>query len=269
MTFDRFMKEFFAEELKDFPNTVYKNDCWYSFTPQGVMHQVFVLKRSRGSIWLEYASYALISELLVHPGNEIKKVILGGRPRNVADLEYKSRYLETNLPRRYTKINEAENVQYLRALIREIIMPYFSTISVIKDLYLQCCRKGASVAVEYAGKGPVPPPAFSFASMKQACDICAYLKKSEQGLLWIQQAREHDLCYYKSQYNPAFIGTENYRDMIQQCQNEYQKEEHFLHLCAARQREGLREAFAQNSAKISEILKINPEFDMDFIFPEK
>ena len=34
MTFDRFMKEFFAEELKDFPNTVYKNDCWYSFTPQ-------------------------------------------------------------------------------------------------------------------------------------------------------------------------------------------------------------------------------------------
>ena len=50
MTFDRFMKEFLAEEFKDFPNTVYKYDCWYSFTPQGVMHQVFVFHSRSGGI---------------------------------------------------------------------------------------------------------------------------------------------------------------------------------------------------------------------------
>lgn len=87
MTFDRFMKEFFAEELKEFPNTVYKNDCWYSFTPQGLMYQVFVLRDRCGAVSLEYGITPLIAPLDSIAGNSMKKLVFG-RPSNKATFDH-------------------------------------------------------------------------------------------------------------------------------------------------------------------------------------
>lgn len=144
MTFDRFMKEFFAEELKEFPNTVYKNDCWYSFTPQGLMQQIFVLRDKHGVASLYYDSFPLIAPTGPIAGNSMKKLVFG-RPSNKATFDHMNLHPQNDYSYydfRTGAVEEPRSVKILRELLSEVIIPYFRSIQTIQEIYTcaKVCR---------------------------------------------------------------------------------------------------------------------------------
>lgn len=266
MTFDRFMKEFFTEELKDFPNTVYKNDCWYSFTPQGLIHQIFVLRSQTGQISFTYGTRALVAPLWVVPGNSMKKEVL--------DRPYKKPWTDFNF--RGPTIQEPESVKALHKMVAEFIIPdlrIFTTIQSLYDYYLKYANRRRESHYEvYGTDTSIYEHPYHYFYYREAAYVFSYLHKVQEGLDGIQKLREvsvigarGDLETWKSM---GYWDEQNYQQQIEECMQRDESGRQFLLLPEEEQQRRLREIFEENRVKIRDLLKIDPKFDVDFIFPE-
>lgn len=284
MTFDRFIKQLFAEELSGFPNTVYKNDCWYSFTPQGIMHQVFVFRSHLGaSIELYYGSSPLVAPLKAEPGNSMKKLVFE-RPEYMGRVDYARRHPEIEdgfysdlLFIRVGTAQEPQKVDILRAIIKEVIIPYFHLTSSIPDLYRECINKAAQQLKEDCVVNGFDVTPYIHFSHKfrggEGAYALSYLHKQIDGLVGILKRRTCVLervrrsnAYWEERGDSN--ENLNFHETLNRYISIYKDEEHLLLLPEQEQQQKLREIFEENRAKIHDLLRIAPEFDMDFIFPE-
>lgn len=279
MTFDRFMKEFFAEELKEFPNTVYKNDCWYSFTSQGLMYQVFVLCNRSGAVSLEYGITPLIAPLGTIAGNSMKKLIFG-RPSNRATFDHMNLRPQNDYSYydfRTGAVEEPRSVKILRELLSEVIIPNFRSIQTIQEIYTHA-QKCAEHRIKnedclFEGVLDQKPYVGPWLYMGKSAYIYSYLKMPQEGLNGIHKMREWYIAMqqytYRTYYPQISTATDpKYQEKLKTCQNINRDGELFLLLPEEEQQRRLREIFEENRVKIRDLLKIEPEFDMDFIFPE-
>ena len=267
MTFDRFMKEFFAEELKDFPNTVYKNDCWYSFTPQGLIHQIFVLRSWTGQLSFTYGTRALVAPLWVVPGNSMKKEVL--------DRPCKNPWRDFNF--RGPTIQEPESVKALHKMVAEFIVPdlrIFTTIQSLYDYYLKYANRRRESHYEvYGTDTSIYEHPYHYFYYREAAYVFSYLHKVQEGLDGIQKLREVSVIGARG--NLEMWKSMGHRDeqlfqqQIEECMQRDESGRQFLLLPEEEQQRRLREIFEENRVKIRDLLKIDPKFDMDFIFPEK
>ena len=60
-----------------------------------------------------------------------------------------------------------------------------------------------------------------------------------------------------------------FQQQIEECMQRDESGRQFLLLPEEEQQRKLREIFEENRVKIRDLLKIDPKFDLDFIFPEK
>ena len=269
MTFDCFMRQFFAEELKDFPNTVYKNDCWYSFTPQGVMHQIFVLRSQSGRLSFTYGTRALIAPLWKESGNSMKKEVLLRPWRNPwTDFDFRRPTIQT-----------PESVKALQKMLTESIVPDFRIFTTIQSLYDQALkfskRRRESHYEVYGMDASIYEHPYHYFNYKEAAYVFAYLHRAQEGLDGIQKMRE--LLLLESRGNYESLKAEGHSD--EQLYQAHQEQlnarvqwdepgRQFLLLPEPEQQRKLREIFEENRVKIRDLLKIDPKFDVDFIFPE-
>ena len=282
MTFDRFMKEFLAEEFKDFPNTVYKNDCWYSFTPQGLMQQIFVLRDKHGVASLYYDSFPLIAPTGPIAGNSMKKCILG-RPRYMAAAEYMKLHPENNEAAygfRVSTVAKENKANILHAMLSEVIKPYFKAVRTVQELqqYCQKCVEDYKKTPHlYLGKLDLTPYAGTWLftrSEKQYPCVYSYLEKPQDGIEEIKRQRASHIAIAQCSYqihksNIPEKADAIYQNVVKIYGSINKDYEQFLLLPIVEQRKQLRTNFEDNRVKIRDLLKIEPEFDMDFIFPEK
>lgn len=281
MTFDRFMRQFFAEELKEFPNTVYKNDCWYSFTPQGLMYQVFVLRDRCGAVSLEYGITPLIAPLDSIAGNSMKKLVFG-RPSNKATFDHMNLHPQNDYSYydfRTGAVEEPRSVKILRELLSEVIIPYFRSIQTIQEIYTHaqkcaehriknedCLFEGVLDQKPYVGP-------WLYIGYRAGTYICAYLRNAQEGLAGVRKIRGWYIAMHRYTYQTHYpqISTDtdpNYQAVLKNCENIGRDCERFLLLPDKEQQRRLREIFEENRVKIRDLLKIDPKFDVDFIFPE-
>lgn len=279
MTFDHFMKQFFAEELKEFPNTVYKNDCWYSFTSQGLMYQVFVLCNRSGAVSLEYGITPLIAPLGTIAGNSMKKLIFG-RPSNRATFDHMNLHPQNDYSYydfRTGAVEEPRSVKILRELLSEVIIPNFRSIQTIREIYTYA-QKCAEHRIKnedclFEGVLDQKPYVGPWLYMGKSAYIYSYLKMPQEGLNGIHKMREWYIAMqqytYRTYYPQISTATDpKYQEKLKTCQNINRDGELFLLLPEEEQQRRLREIFEENRVKIRDLLKIDPKFDMDFIFPE-
>lgn len=281
MTFDRFMKDFFDEELKGFPNTVYKNDCWYSFTPQGLMQQIFVLRDRYGMVSLYYDSFPLIAPTGPIAGNSMKKCILG-RPRYMAAAEHIKLHPENNEAAyifRVGTIEKENNVNILHAMLSEVIKPYFKEVRTIQELqqYCQKCvedyKKTPHLYLEKLDLTPYAGTWLFTRSEKQYPCVYSYLGEPKAGIEEIkkQRASHIAIAQYSYQIHKSNIPEKAdaiYQNAVKIYGSINKDYEQFLLLPIVEQKKQLRKNFEDNRVKIRDLLKIDPKFDVDFIFPE-
>ena len=74
-------------------------------------------------------------------------------------------------------------------------------------------------------------------------------------------------AYWKERNQP--IDERDLQTGLNNCERAEEDGEKLLLLPEEEQQQRLREIFEENRVKIRDLLKIEPEFDMDFIFPEK
>ena len=281
MTFDRFMKEFLAEEFKDFPNTVYKYDCWYSFTPQGVMHQVFVFRSRSGGIDLHYGATPMIAPLIIVAGNGLKKPIFD-RPDSAVCFEYAKHHPELEygihsevLDIRAKTVQEPQKADMLHKMTQEFIIPYFALTNTMQDLYKYCMNRAAQALAGNCVKNgfDVRPHLSDYYRFGEAPYALSYLHKYDEALEGIKKRRDSAIsrlyanaAYWKERNQP--IDERDLQTALNNCERIEEDGEKLLLLPEEEQQRRLREIFEENRVKIRDLLKIEPEFDMDFIFPE-
>lgn len=264
MALDQFMKRFLLEELKDFPNTTYRNDCWYSFTPQGLMHQIFILRRRTGQLSVEYGTRALVAPLWIVPGNSVKKEIFG-RPSKTA---------WSGVDFRLSTMQEPECIASLHKLLLDIVAPAFHSLPTIQslyDFYLEFANRRCSSPRELYGtdiRSYLHP--YQYFSPGEAAYVFSYLCKADEGLVGIQKMRE--LRTLASRGDMAAWGYSEedpyYQEKIRDCLQADEKEKQFLLLSMPEQKTELRKVFKENCTKIHNLLGIDPEFDLQFIFSD-
>lgn len=269
MTFDRFMKEFFAQELSEFPNTVYKNDCWYSFTPQGLMHQIFGLRSPSGQLSFTYGTRALIAPLWKEPGSSMKKEVLLRPSKNPW----------TDFRFRGPTIQDPESVKALRRMLTESIVPDLRILTTIQSLYDEALklseRRRESHYEVYGMDASIYEHPYRYFNYNEAAYVFSYLHRAQEGLDGIQKMREFLLLSARGDYeswkaeghsNERF--DQDYQTHLEEILQWDKSGWQFLLLPKQEQQQKLREIFEENRAKIHDLLRIDPEFDIDFIFPE-
>ena len=268
MTFDRWMKLLLSWELQAFPNAVYHSDCWYAFTPLGLMYQVFVLRDRSGFVSLEYSASPLIAPLVAEPGNSMKKLIFG-RPKYRAfheharlhpEKEYGAHSIEYYF--RTGQAQQPEHEALLRLVCKEVIVPYFRRIQTIQDLYDSCC------AVTEEGEKDL------WLTLRHGDGgyVFSYLHRQQEGLSALYRMRE--ACIARSRASFAEWLAKGYKEedlniqtILERNRTAYDTEEQLLLLPDSVQQQRLREIFDENCSKINEMLHITPHFDLDSIFP--
>lgn len=268
MTFDRFMKNLLLEEGAAFPNTAYRNDCWYSFTPQGLMHRIFILRRRTGQFAIEYGTWPLIAPLQVVPGNSVKKEIFG-RPSKTAWSDFDLRTATAQEP---------ESVEALRRLLSETVLPDLRALPTIRALYDEAAafsdRLSESPRELYgADTRPYLHP-YQYLPHGTAAYVFAYLHKAPEGLDGIQKTREldtmavrGDLAAWKARgcSDEALHSHEKLNAAMQLDETGRR----LLLLPQSEQEQKLREIFDENRIKIKNLLNIAPKFDLERIFAER
>lgn len=268
MTFDRFMKNFLLEEGAAFPNEVYCNDCWYSFTPQGLMHRIFILRRRTGQFAVEYGTWPLIAPLRVVPGNSVKKEIFG-RPGKTARSEFDLRT---------STAQEPENVKTLHRLVSEVVLHDLHALPTIRALYDEAAafvdRLSESPRELYGvDTRPYLHP-YQYLPHGAAAYVFAYLHKAAEGLDGIQKTRELDAMAVRGDltaWKARGCSDEELhsREKLNAGMQLDETGRRLLLLPQSEQEQKLREIFDENRNKIKNLLGIEPDFDLDFIFPEK